>query len=408
MSAYDSTTTGQILKEVFDKGTVKDTVYPDNPLYAMLKKQQTGGTDYAYPVQYELPGGRSRSIVKSLAGKRPAKFVKFQMTLVKDYNSISIDRMFMFQTAKDEYAFIEARTREVQGMLKQLVRSLAMGLYRGTGGSCGKIAAGGISSATITLDDLEEICNFAVGDVLVVGANNGDTSTDTLRTGSLTVTSVDRDLGTITCSANITTGIPLAAAGDFLFKDGDFQASIAGLAAWAPATAPGSTDSFYGANRYPDVTRLAGVRVSAIGDPITEAIAKACSRLGREGAMPKQCFMSFAKMRDLILELNQKVEYEVTTPEDATVGFKGVKFVSPNGTVTCYADHNCPNKKLYVTDVSAARLLYTGDDVPELQDEDGSLLCREPGSDGFEVRASYYANMCFLEPNQTANVTLEA
>ncbi len=197
-------------------------------------------------------------------------------------------------------------------------------------------------------------------------------------------------------------------ATEFRFADGDFQLAIAGIQSWCPGTAPGSTDSFYGANRFPDPTRLAGVRVSAVGDPISEAIKKAAARLGREGASPDTVLMSHAKMRDLLIELDGKVEYNVMKAEDATVGFKGVQFVSPNGTLTALADHNCPNKRLFVTRLDAWRLLYCGNDVPELQDDDGSLLFREATSDGYEVRSSYYANLAPTQgTNETANVLLE-
>ena len=405
MSQYDATTTGAVLKNVFDDGMIKDTTYPKNPFYAMLTKKQTGGDGYNYPVRYENSGGRSKTIATALARKRPAKFVRFAVPLVRDYNAVSFDRLFMAQSNKDEYSFLDDATREVENLLKKLVRSLSMGLFRNTGAAVGRIST--VSTTTITLTDTEEICNFSADDVLVFSTADGSTASDTLLTGSGTAASVDRDAGTLISTANWSVGVPSIAANNYIFKDGDFQLGLAGLQSWAPGTAPGSTDSFYGANRYPDPTRLAGVRVSAVGDPITEAIAKACSRLGREGASPDAVFLSHAKMRDLILELGSKVEYEVTKPEDATVGFKGVKFVSPNGSVTCYADQNCPNKRLFVTKLDAWKLLYAGDDVPELQDDDGSILHREPSSDSYEARGSFYANLACLEPNETANVLLE-
>lgn len=404
MSQYDSTTTGQILKDVFDKQTVRDTVYDKNPFLGMLKKQQTGGEDYNFVVRYELPGGRSRTFTTAAAGKKPGKFVRFAVPMVKDYNITSFDRLFMSQTSKDEYAFLDAASEEVKKLLKQLARSLSMSLYRNIGGAVGTVSTSGATS--ITLADIEEVANFSVGDVLTSAANDGSTSTDTLDAGLFTVTAVNRDTGVLTGTGSGGWSAPAAAR--YLFKDGDFQSSIAGIQSWCPGTAPISTDSFYGANRYPDPTRLAGIRVTATGDLVSEAIQKACARLGREGAAPDTVLMSHSKMRDLLIELGAKVEYESSGAEDATVGFKGVRVVTPSGSVTCYADHNCPSKRLFVTSMSAWKLLYCGSDVPELQDDDGSILFRESTSDGYEVRASYYANLACLETNVTANVQLEA
>jgi hypothetical protein len=405
MAQYSASETGSLLKEVFDSG-IHEVIYPNNPLLGMVKKTQTGGSGESFVVRYENSGGRSRDIAKSLARKKPAKFVKFTVTPTKDYNSTSFDRLFMNSVGKSEYAFLESATKEIENLLKKLSRSLASALYRNSGG--GKGTVGSFTSTTITMSDIEEIANFGVGDILTASANDGSTSTDTLRTGTFTVTLVNRDTGVLTGTFDGGLDGTITAA-DTLFEDGDFQQGISGLQSWCPGTAPGSTDSFLGANRSVDVTRLAGVRVSALGDVVSEAIMKATARLGREGAMPDTVMMSHTKMRDLLIELGSKVEYEMTGASDAaTVGFKGVRFVSPNGTVTCYADHNCPSKRLFVLKKSALELLYVGSGAPELQDDDGSVLFREAGSDSYEARASYYANLKVGEPNEIANVQLES
>lgn len=410
MAQFDFTSVGPALKEYYSKETVRDLVYEKNPFFGMLQKERIGGKYIDFALEYELPASRSADISKALGNKKASKFLNFNVPVVKDYIAISIDRLTMKSTEKAEYAFFEAQTRAIDSALKNLVRSLSMSLYRNKGGAVGKIATGGVSGATITLADIAEIANFGVNDVIVISSADGSTSTDTLRAGvGLIISSLNRDTGVITFTQNVTdavNGIPGATAGDFLFKDGDFQAKVAGLDSWCPSSAPGSTDSFFGANRFPDPSRLAGTRVSAIGDPIEEAILKGTSRLGREGAQPDSVFMNNATMRDLLLELGNKVEYEVTGAEEATVGFKGVVFMTDQGKVNCYADHNCPSKKLYVTRMDSLRLIYACDDVPEIQSEDGSVLFREAGTDGFEVRCSYYANMISYNPQETAVVTL--
>ncbi len=412
MAQYDKDTLAEALKEYYDSQTVHDTVYEDNPWFGMISKEQTGGKHYDFPVQYEVPASRSHDVSKALANKKVSKYVEFNVQTVDDYAAISIGRKIMKQTSKDEYAFFEAQTREIDKMLKSLVRSLSQGLFRNKGASRGKIGAianGDATNDRITLDDIEEIANFGIGDVITLSANDGSDAAHTLRSSGATieVLRVDRDNGYLFVDGDVTVVISGAAADDFIFKDGDFGVGISGFDGWCPTSAPSAGESFHGADRSDDVTRLAGVRVSAVGDPVSEAILIGCSRLGREGARPDTVFMGHAKLRDLIIELGNKVEYNVTRPVDATVGFTGVKVITDNGSVTCYADHNCPNKRLYITRKDTWKLIYVGDDVPEIHDEDGSMLCREQSSDGYEVRASYYANAIHLEPNQTAVVTLE-
>lgn len=408
MAQVDSTSFDAALKEYYTDEYVREQVYEDNPWYAMVPKLTTlTGDTYVQPVQHGIAiGGRSATFATALANKDTNKYKKFNVTTVDDYAMISIGRKVMKQSANNRGAFFEARTREIDGMLKALTRSLAVKLFRNSGGSLGRV--GSLSTVTLTLKEPEDVCNFEVGQSLAASANDGSVSTHTLRAAGATnvITAIDRDAGTLTAATAWSTAISGLTADDYLFAEGDFQNAVSGLAAWIPTTAPTSGDSFFGVDRSTDVSRLSGSRISAAGDPIAEALRKGAARLGREGASPDCVFMSHQKYRDLILELGNKVEYEQAKASDANVGFTGVKIIGSKKPITVFADHNCPDAQAYMLTKDTWRLVSLGP-VPDLHDDDGVRMLRESTSDGFEVRASYYANLVCCDPRANAVITLE-
>jgi hypothetical protein len=404
MAQVDSTSFDAALKEYYTDEYVRDMVYDDNPWFAMVPKLTTlTGDTYVQPIQYGIPTSRSATFADALALKDVNKYKKFNVTTADDYAMISIGRKVMKQSANDRGAFFEARTREIDGMIKSLVRSMSQALYGNGGGSLGQVAAASaFSTTTCTLMEPEDIVNFEVGMELEFATTDG--TSGALVAGSATVTGIDRDAGTLTSDSNWTTQIPLAANSGYLFAKGDFGNKLKGLLAWVPASAPSAT-SFYGVDRTADVTRLGGVRISAANDPIREALRKGASRLGREGASPDIVLMSHQKYRDLLIELDNKVEYS-TTNVTANVGFTGVKIVGAKKPLTIYADHNCPDKYAFMLTKDTWKLVSLGA-VPDLHDEDGLRMLRESTSDGFEVRASYYAALSCAAPGHNAIITLE-
>lgn len=402
MSQVDSTSFADALKEYYSDDVRKDLVYEDNPWFAMCPKLESlSGSEYVQPIQYGIPVGRSATFATALANKDTNKYKAFHVTTVEDYSIISIARKVMKESASDRGAFFEARTREINGMLKALIRSCAGAMYGNGGGAIGRVSSGQ-TSTTITLTEPEDIVNFETGMEIVFSTADG--TSGSVKPGSATITSLDRDAGTITSDSAFNAQVTSIAASDHIFVEGDFGDKLKGLAAWVPATAPSAT-AFYGVDRTADVTRLGGVRLNCASDPVTEALRKGISRLGREGQAPDIAFMSHQKYRDLCLELENKVEYTETNVT-ANVGFTGVKFVGGKKPVTVYADHNCPDAYCWLLTKDTWKLVSNGP-VPDMHDEDGVRMLRESTSDGFEVRASYYAALSCSAPGANAILTLE-
>lgn len=402
MAQVDATSFDAALKEYYTDETVKDLVYKDHPWFAMVpKKSDLSGDKYVVPLTYGIPGSRSASLAIAIQNKDTGKHKKFEVTTVDDYAAISIGRKVMKQSANDRGAFFEARTKEIDLMLEALTRSIATSLYRNGGGALGRISSGQ-GGVTITLSEPEDVVNFEVG--MEVQFSTADGTSGAVKAGTATITGIDADAGTITSDSAFSAQCATIAASDYIFAQGDFGAKISGLAAWIPTSAPSAT-AFFGVDRSVHATRLGGVRLSCANDPVTEALRKGISRLGREGQSPDIALMSYAKHRDLCLELENKAEL-VEQGATATVGFTGIKFVGGKRPVIVFPDADCPDAQCYLLTKSSWKLVSLGP-VPDLHDDDGIRMLRESTSDGYEVRASYYANLACDAPGANCVLTLE-
>lgn len=191
----------------------------------------------------------------------------------------------MEATANDVGAFLEGAKYNIDTGFRNITNNLASDLYGDGSGAIGQIAS--ISTGVITLVDPNSVVQFEQNMVLNSYSVSG--STATISTGSNLgyVIAVNRSAGTVTVSAtaggaagtptNWSTSFPnLSVQGDTNFASGGLAQGLtlklAGLAAWIPVTAPGSSDSFWGVNRSVDVTRLGGVRFNGTNESIEEAL----------------------------------------------------------------------------------------------------------------------------------------
>jgi hypothetical protein len=376
-------------------------VYKDNPLLGLMAKMEDfGGRNLPIVNIWGNPQGRSVSFARAQARGQVtnSRLDDFLLTRVKDYSVATIDNETLEASKGNANAFMEAATTEIDGAINSLTRSIAVKMYRAGYGEVGVIAAGGISSAVITLSQPEDVTNFEVGMELDLSA----TLTGAVRAygtsgNGLIITAIDRDAGTLTFGFNVTdatNGIPTAAAGDIIFVRGDHSGatltSMAGLAAWVPDTAPTST-AFFGVDRSQDVTRLGGMRFDAASLPLEEALIKGAARTGREGGKLDHYFMSYDKFEQLEQALGAKVQY-VDSFATAEVAFRGISINGPRGMIKCIPDQNCPNNRIYGLSLDMWKLYSLGKAVRVI-DTDGLQMLRQASADGVEVRYGFYGNL---------------
>lgn len=377
-------------------------VYADNPFLAMVPKMTDfGGKNLPIPIIYGNPQGRSASFTNAQANKTSSKLKDFVLTRAKDYSLASIDNETLEASKGDANAFMEAATTEIDGTIQSAARSLAIALYGTGSGMLGRVSATSGVTTTLTLSDIEAITNFEVGMTLVSSTANGGGS---VKTGTVVVDGVDRDLGTIHLTAAFNSAITTGAVNDYLFVQGDYDAKLKGLLAWLPSTAPAPADSFFSVDRSADTTRLAGIRYDASAMPIEEGLIGAAARVAREGGKPDYCFISYSKYADLEKALGSKIQY-IDMKVNAEISFRGIQINGPRGPIKVVPDQNCPNDRAFMLQMNVWKLYSLGK-APKILDTDGLKMLRDSSADSVEVRVGYYAQLGCRGPGFNSNVKL--
>ena len=403
-TALDLNTVTQALKEHYKDLRVKNMVYKDNPLLALMPKyEQFGGENMPIPTQYGIANRRSATFGTGQALDTATSLARFVLTRVKDYSFASITGESIKATESNADAFLKYATLEIDGAIQSLTRSIAIGLYGDGSGKIGQVGSttGTSGTQTITLSNVEEITNFEVGMVLRIATN----TTSALENDVLTISEVDRDLGTI--KVVITSSSGNLSAGDALFQSGDYVSAsdrlkIFGLEAWIPAGTPAN---LFGVTRTADRTRLAGVPFDGSSMPIEEALVSAASRLAREGGSPDHCFMDYTQFANLEKALGSKVVYDKVSSDDADVGFQALSIIGPKGPIRVIADQNCTPNVAYLLQMDTWSLNSLGA-APHILDLDGNRMLRESSADAYEVRVGFYGNVGCTAPGYNSRVAL--
>jgi hypothetical protein len=413
--SLDMTSFDAALKEYYTDQVVQNMVYKNNPLLALIPKDEKFfGRNRPQPIIYGNPQGRSANFVRAQTrgALEASRLREFLVTRKKDYAIATIDNETIEATKNDAGAFLEAATVEINGAIQNLTRSLAVKQYRLGFGSVGTV--GSFATTTITLGQPEDVTNFEVGMELDLAAAE---ATGTLRaygtsTNGLIVTGVNRATGVLTFGFNVndaTNGIPTIANADTIFIRGDREnvaspamLCVAGLEAWCPYTSPTSA-SFFGVDRSVDPTRLGGLRLDGSTRPIEEALIDAATLVAREGGSPDHCFLSYGKYTDLEKALGAKVQYLDLKVGD--VGFRALRVNGPNGDIKIIPDQNCPTNRAHMLQLDTWKHCSLGKAVRVI-DTDGLQMLRQSTADGVEVRYGYYANLSCAAPGWNCTIRL--
>ena len=251
-----------ILKEIWADG-VEQSLYENNPAFAMCPKSEDWDGDiYNCVIDVGGMSGISSTFSDAKANKTASKPLAFQIDTRDRFATWAIDHKLVTLARNNRGAVVNALANETKKAMTRLGATWGQIIHGDGGGSIGKIATGGISGATVTLTNPDDCRNFEPDDQIVVSANDGTSSGHALKAGGpLVVQSVDFDAGTITFTAGYVATVATGAVGDFLFREGDFKLTPAGLEGWNPLTIPGT--AWYGMTRTTYGIRQAGWRRNA-------------------------------------------------------------------------------------------------------------------------------------------------
>lgn len=373
----------------------------------MVKKNTDFGGKYKpIPIITGVSQGRSATFSNAQGNQSPVQVQSFLLTRVQDYSIATIDNQTMLASRTDKMAFLEGSKLVIDGAIRSATNSVASALFRSGTGSIGSIS-GSPSNGVITLANSADVVQFEINMVLQANASDGGASP---RAALGYVVAVDRSAGTVTVSTSMggAAGNPsLWQSGDYLLVQGDNNAKCAGLAAWLPFTAPSSSDSFFGVNRYADTWRLGGGRYDGSAQSIEEAYIDSSSLVAREGGKPKDSVTNFASWGALEKSLGAKCVY-IDRKGPAEIAFRGIRVHGANTTIDVFPDRNCQPNYAYLLQMDTWALEGLGDVPQILRYGDGLEMLRVYNADAGEVRVGAYYNLRTNAPGWNAVVKLSA
>lgn len=384
-----------VLKTIYTKQKVQNLVYKNNPAFAMLAKSEDFyGDSKKVPLIYGNPQGRSATFATAQGNKGNTASAAFYLTRNHDYQVLSIDNETLLASENDAGAFMSARTTEIDGGFQNITNAMCVDLFGNGSGSRGQlVSTQNVALTVVTLSSKYDIVKYEVGMQLALSATDG---TGSVRAGTMFVISVDRKAGTFVVSSTaggaataISTCIAAAAASDYIFAAGDYNAKLKGFKAWLPYGGASST-SFFGVDRTVDSQRLGGVWDDLSGLPIEEALIEGASQMYLNSATIDKAFISVSKMADLVKALGTKVQY--IDASIGEVGFRGVRVQANDNVFDVYSDRNCPATSMFLLQWNTWQLASLRS-APMILNMDSLESLREATSDGIEIRLGYYAQL---------------
>lgn len=406
MAILDLTAVNAVLETQYTQSKVQNLCYEESKAYAKTKKKKWVGGPKHVAFRYGSVQGRGANFTVALGNMSPTTYGAVDVTRKTEYCFAELQGETIEAAQGQPGALLDVVKTEFDSAFYTAARSIGIAMFQAGGGARGQV--GSFTGATITLKDINQVVNFEKNMVINLGSTDGTSGAK--RTGTLTVSGVDRATGVLTFSANVTTGIAAAANNDYIFQNGDFESTksmISGIPAWIPKVAPTAGDNFFGLDRSGD-TRLSGCRVTKYsGGPIEETLIQAAAYLRREGGKPDAVYMNPLDVANLMVALGSKVIYDRSTAVDKPdFGWEGVFLRTPGGRVEIIDDINVPTGDAWMLTSSTWSFEDTMGKGPHILDQDGNKLRANATGDSYIARIGYYGNLICEAPGWNAYVAL--
>ena len=395
--ALNKTNATHFLRRTYPKKTRDLYSTKAGKLWAMLPRTYEGFGE-SYDVGMEFGGlngaGADFTKARARAAASGASGVKFAVTELPYYSFAQISGNLMRKAKASGEGMIKDRLIKASERAYRAFNHRMSRYCYGNGYTpLGTIASTTTLASTILeLANVEDAINFEVNDVIGFAP---DLSTSAMRNSgaTLTVTKVDRNLGKVTVSANIST-VTGTAVGDYIFVDGDRGTGAAptrvlpmGVGGWNPATAPGGSDSFFGVNRSTDEVRLAGWRMGGLNKTPRVAVLDGIFQILNDRAESATVFMHPRQMRDIARDIESNKFWSSADLPSAIAGvsIKGAKWMTEWGEVNMVSDAYAPVNEIRILDLDTWEYRGEGNFPDYLTFDDGNVITLE-SADAGELR----------------------
>jgi hypothetical protein len=399
-----------VLKAIFPSKSFEALAESLDPFIGLVNtKTDFEGSECDVPVAHGTNQSVGTTIATALAAADAMKSVKFRVIRGRYYGTARIEHELVLAAKKNKAAFVDGLQTAVRDTLETLRMELGRQIYGNFGGARGQILAG-VATPTITLTNRRDVRFFQRGMVLQTDITNG-TAGGAPNPGTVTVANVNPTLGTVTIAGggNWTDAgnIPLAAAGDFLFRNNDFGQCMYGLDSWNPVIAPVPGDAHFSVDRSVNVTYLSGLRMTAVAPTIAEALIDGMAEMNFWGQHPDYCLMNSIRWHELAKELGTAiVRDDSIKSKRAGIGYQGIVLVGPGGECRVLPSFNCPYgvARLITSDTWTLGSLGTMPDL--LQYPTQGYLRVVENTDQLEARLGWYGQAWCDKPVANMVITL--
>lgn len=337
------------IKSLWPQKAMYEQLFDDGPLLGLIKKSTNFSEKYRYiAVGYGAPQGIAGTFTEAKTYKTASKAKEFAVQTRSYYATFSLEGK-LYRAAKEanDRAFIvNPMKRESMQIMQETRNNLGRYLHGDGVGVLGRLTSGSnVASTSVTLQTASTIRHFSVGMPIQLestGATGG-----TVRSGYHVISAVGTLASpTLTFATSLDTGIPAAAASDYVYRAGTYDtAPILGLEAWNPAHG-GTPSAFLGVTRTDHADRLAGLEYDASQTGPYQRIVRAARLVTEQGFRPNVYFMSTRNWENLQNEQLDAKRLNYTKAPAAPINgiklgieYRGIEIMGPRGPISVYADH---------------------------------------------------------------------
>jgi hypothetical protein len=396
--AYDPAAIDKALKIKYQRG-LPFLLYKKSPFFAWVPKT-TNFTGKKREVTVNYTGTPAYATYAAAhANATEGEMATFEVTRKKIFNKFLLDGEAMKASADDAGALMRLLELATKHSMKGFERQSEFALFHSGGGARGQIAAGSVvGTPTITLTNKKDTRWFMPGQVLELSADDGVSGSAGVESGTVTVLSVNRKLGTITATGNWTAGIATAAVGQYIFQEDDYQNVPHSIFSWIPPTEALAATTFLTQDRSLDTTALAGVRIDVQGSTTEDAIIDMLAEADVQSAEVDTIWVSSGRFAELQKNVHGKTYFMADVKLEPHVSIKGIQFAGgPMGSVNVLKDPAMPDDYALATKRDIWEL-HSADDWPHFSTEDGLKLARVHNADQVEGVIKAYGNLLCKEP----------
>lgn len=398
----------KMYKTVYMNRDLMNQAKRKTPAYDSVQKMDDfDGNQLVFPFNDGVPTGVSSTLAGAQALAASSTFDNWVMsTRKKLYGVLTIDAESMLAARKDLGAFLRLRQKETNELMAYM--KMVLGGHAFWGDGAGNIAR------VVAVTGSDPVTSFTVSrwdavklhrkQVLQFNATRTGSS-GTIKTSTYRITKIERTYTATTANVTVerVSGSGAGndpAANDYVYLKDMYDAFPLGVAAFLPASAPGTggvPGTLLGMDRTTDVEMKSGWRATWQGS-MEETIKYLCAIMGQYVDQENSiCWVSHYNWFRLEQELTAQNRKVIDARATQVFGSPALLVLTPDGNIPVVRDPYLDNNQGYILDMSTIEVHHLGP-ILGMTDEDGLTALRQTADDGIEIRIRHLGENIIQRP----------